>query len=56
MIMLGGLSMTATWSKWNIAPKGSRDRENWKDIILLYLQDHQGSLSQLDSSGDIIHN
>lgn len=25
MIMLGGLSVTATWSKRNIAPKGSRD-------------------------------
>lgn len=54
--MLGGLSLTATRSRRNTAPKGGPRRGNWKGIILLYLQDHQGSLSQLDYSGGIIHN
>ncbi len=53
--MVGGLSVTAAQSRRNTAPKGGR-RGNWKGIILLYLQDHQGSLSQLDYSGGIMHN
>ena len=56
MIMLEGLSMTATWSKRNTTPKGGGGGGNREGIILLYLQDHQGSFSQLDYCEDIIHN
>lgn len=56
MIMPEGSADSHSVTRPMLSEGAVEEKGNWKGIMVLYLWFCQGSLSQLDYSGDIIHN